>query len=58
MAAARAAVPAVPAAAEEMAVATVDGAAVRCLLMELEAAGYSGGGDGGGAGGAGGGGGG
>ena len=36
--------PAVAAAAEEMAVAAADGAAVRCLLRELEAAGYGGGG--------------
>ena len=41
------------AAAEEMAVAAADGAAVRCLSRELEAAGYGGGGEGGGAGGAG-----
>ena len=44
MAAAMAAVPAVAAAAEEMAVAAADGAAVRCLLREWEAAGYGGGG--------------
>ena len=44
MAAAMAAVPAVAAAAEEMAVAAADGVVVRCLLRELEAAGYGGGG--------------
>ena len=46
---------AVAAAAEEMAVAAVDGMVVRCVLRESEAAGYGGGGDGSGAGGGGGG---